>query len=144
MVIIPYQTGHKSRLLEIFKENTPKYFAPAEQGDFEAYLSEHGKTYYIIKSMGIIAGGGGYHRNDYVGRLSWTMLDPAYYSQGLGKALINFCIEQMLQNSLITKIEVRTSQHAQAFYSKFGFNVVEHKKDFWGTGLDLFRMQRPT
>ncbi|MTI20685.1 GNAT family N-acetyltransferase [Fulvivirga sp. RKSG066] len=143
MVILPYKMEHRERLLEIFRLNTPKYFAPAEEGDFSLYLSEYPSSYFIIKSMGTIAGCGGYYGQGHVGRLSWNMIDPIYYAQGLGKTLINYCIDQMLNDHSITTMEVRTSQHAQSFYLKFGFNVIEHKKDFWGTGLDLYTMQRP-
>lgn len=143
MVIIPYTSEYKEQLKEIFTLNTPTFYAEAELNDFDLFLEERSETYFVIKSMGKLAGAGGYIHTNYNGRLIWNMIDPTYKGQGLGKTLVTYCIEDLKRNHNVSTIEVWTSQHAQNFYSKFGFSILSKKPNFRGLGLDLYHMQRP-
>jgi len=143
MLIVPYQRAYHDQLMEIFQLNTPDYFAPEEQGDFEAFLSKEDNTYYVIKAQDTIAGGGGYIIDDITGRLVWNMIHPDQRGESLGITLVNYLLDQMRLDHRVHKIEVSTSQHAYQFYAKFGFQVREHKKDFRSTGLDLYKMEKP-
>jgi len=142
MLIIPYSEDHKERLREIFRENTPTFYAPEEEGDFLAFLKRNNNEYFTIKSLNDIAGGGGYTFDGDKARLIWNMIDPKYRGQGLGKGLLNFCLEKLKQSRLTTIVDVWTSEHAQPFYEKFGFEVLEKRKDFRGLGSDLYHMQK--
>lgn len=143
MIILPYTKEFKSQIMEIFHKNTPKFFAKEEAGDFELFLIENASNYFILKSIGEVAGGGGFYKSGNTGYLAWNMLDPKFLGQGFGKALVNHCLDRMKANRNLSHIEVNTSQHAYKFYLKFGFRVKEHKKDFRDTGLDLYRMELP-
>ncbi|HEU4496484.1 MAG TPA: hypothetical protein VFR70_05495, partial [Flavobacterium sp.] len=41
----------------------------------------------------------------------------------------------------IEKISVRTSQLVYPFYAKFGLELKETIKDYWGAGFDLYRLE---
>lgn len=93
--------------------------------------------------MGEIAGGGGYIIDNSSGRLIWNMIDPDFRGMGLGRALLNHCLEDMRQKGNIRSFEVWTSGHARKFYEKFGFNVKDERLNFKNLGHDLYKMQRP-
>ena len=41
MLIRPFNFTDKDQLIDIFRLNVPKYFAPEEVHDFEQYLNDH-------------------------------------------------------------------------------------------------------
>lgn len=143
MVILPYTNEYKEQLNKIFILNTPTYYSEAETGDFNTFLDESSDNYFIIKSLGKLAGAGGYIYSNYTGRLVWNVIDPGLKGQGLGKTLVSYCIEDLIRNFNVNTIEVWTSEHAKDFYAKFGFEVISKKPNFRGLGLDLYQMQRP-
>jgi len=142
MLIEPYKIEHKERLIEIFRENTPKFYAPEEEGDFLAFLTRDTNQYYTIKSFNDVAGGGGYTFDNDRARLIWNMVDPKYRDQGLGRALLNFCLEELKKSRLTSMVEVWTSEYAHPFYAKFGFEVLDKLQDFRSLGSDLYHMQK--
>ncbi|MDX1627065.1 MAG: GNAT family N-acetyltransferase [Fulvivirga sp.] len=141
MVIIPYQKEHKPRLIEIFNLNTPKYFAPEEQADFETYLHENGRNYYVLKSFNEIAGSGGFQFNGHVASISWLMIDPDFKGEGFGMALFNHCLDKLRKKN-VSAIEVMASEYAHKFFKKLGFDITEFHENFWNTGVDFFRMKK--
>jgi len=49
-MIRPFRKSDQSRLWELFKLNTPDYFALSELQDLQEYLKLHFRTYYVIES----------------------------------------------------------------------------------------------
>jgi len=145
-MIRPYQPADLSSVLRVFKLNTPEFFDVNEQRDLEEYLQEHGETYFVMQEDAAIIGCGGYHfeKDGTTGRLSWDFFDPAYKGKGLGREMISHCLHEIKKNKQLKTISVWTSQLAHKFYSKFGFETIETKKDFWGPGLDLYLMEIPS
>lgn len=45
-------------------------------------------------------------------------------------------------NPKIDKLVVTTSQLAFRFIEKFGFDLIQTEKDYWGPGLDLYLMEK--
>ena len=141
--IRPFKNSDRKRLIEIFALNTPAYFNPIEQKDFEEYLDQHGDTYFVVEQDNTIVGCGGYHftNNQTVGRLSWDLFHPESKGKGLGLQLISHCMNKLRNEPTITRLAVWTSQLAFQFYGKFGFITKEIRKDYWGPGLDLYKME---
>ncbi|MBX7152950.1 GNAT family N-acetyltransferase [bacterium] len=135
-------------LIAIFKLNTPKFFDPNEQKDFETYLKDYAAYYFVIELDGKIAGGGGlkFQNDKKIVRISWDLLHPDFQSRGLGSELLrhrlNWLGEHMDQHPNLQKIESWTSQVSVKFYEKFGFVTREIKKNFWGAGLDLYLTEK--
>jgi len=145
MTIRPYKAADKNSLVVIFKLNTPKYFDPNEVNDFEAYLEQHNDTYLTIELNDKIVGGTGYYINntDHSGRITWIFFHPDFAGQGLGKKTVEHCLTILKSNPEVEKLVVTTSQLAYKFFEKFGYVLVQTKKDYWGKGLDLYLMEQP-
>ncbi|MEQ9415618.1 MAG: GNAT family N-acetyltransferase [Cyclobacteriaceae bacterium] len=141
--IRPYQPADRQAVSEVFRLNTPEFFDVKEQSDLEKYLDDHWATYFVMEDKGRIIGCGGYHFevDGSTGRLSWDFFDPQYKGKGLGRQMINHCLEELRKSPQLKKTEVWTSQLAYQFYARFGFETQEIKEDFWGPGLDLYRME---
>lgn len=139
----PYEPADRPSVLEVFRLNTPEFFDVNEQADLEKYLNEYGSTYFVMEMEGRIIGGGGYHfeEDGRTGRLSWDFIDPHYKGKGLGRKMILHCLEELRKSPHLEKTAVWTSQLAYKFYSRFGFETQEIKENFWGPGLDLYRME---
>jgi ribosomal protein S18 acetylase RimI-like enzyme len=141
--IRPYQPADRHAVIEVFRLNTPDFFDVGEQVDLEQYLDQYGATYFVMEEEAKIIGCGGYHfeKDGSTGRLSWDFFDPQYKGMGLGRLMIDHCLEALRKNDQLKKTSVWTSQLAYKFYAKFGFETQEIKEDFWGPGLDLYRME---
>jgi [ribosomal protein S18]-alanine N-acetyltransferase len=142
LLIRPYDIKDKTRLLEIFRANSPAFFDPKEITDFENFLSDPDKYYYVGIEDKQIKGAGGFHyTGEKSGRLSWYLFDPDSQNKGYGKKMVQHSINEMQKIRKLEKIIVWTSQLTERFYTRFGFQTIEIKKDFWADGLDLYRME---
>ncbi len=145
-MIRSYKITDKPSLIEIFQLNTPEYFYPHEQKDLEEFLAEHADTFFVVEIGNKIVGSGGYHfpENKSAARISWYMFHPEFRGKGLGRKQVEFSLEEIRKEKSVKTISVWTSNLAYRFYEKFGFINQEIKKDFWGPGMDLYRMEMGT
>ncbi len=67
-------------------------------------------------------------------------IDPNYHSMGLGKKLVNYCIEILKNDNQLNVIEVETSNLTYKFYEKLNFEIKFIKKDYWPNNDDLYFM----
>ena len=123
IVIREYEPADKEAVMELLRLNTPRYFAPEEAADLDAYLERERELYYVLLHEERIVGCGGINFADggTVGKISWDMVHPQYRS--------------------VRRITVRTSQLAFGFYEKRGFELKGIEKDYWAEGFDLYRME---
>lgn len=142
-MIRPYQSSDRKTLLKIFGLNTPKYFDPKEANDFEEYLDENGKTYLTVEIDNEIIGGVGYQftNNNSIGRITWIFFHPDKMRSGLGSEAVTHCLNLFRANPSVKKSIVTTSQLAYKFFEKFGYEVNYVEKNYWGEGLDLYKME---
>ncbi|WP_207422764.1 GNAT family N-acetyltransferase [Desertivirga brevis] len=138
-----YSVDDKEEVLTLLRLNTPKYFAPAEEADFEHYLDQERELYYVLISEDKIVGCGGINFDDKktVGKLSWDIMHPDYRGRNLGKLLVLYRLQKLTAIESVKTITVRTSQLAYEFYKKQGFDVLEVAKDFWAEGIDMYKME---
>lgn len=142
-MIRPYTTSDQEEVLELLRLNTPTYFHPDEKEDFIKYLNHERECYFVVEHDNKIVGCGGVNlgfENNTTARISWDMIHPDKHGKGIGSQLTSYRIEKLKKHKDVSKIIVRTSQHAHAFYAKFGFQLDEIKKDFWSEGFDLYEM----
>lgn len=143
-MIRPYQITDKEQLIKIFKLNTPQYFDPKEVADFQQYLEEYPETYLTVEHEGQIVGGVGYYvkESDKSGRITWIFFHPDFAGAGLGKQAVAHCLTILKANPEVEKLVVNTSQLAYQFFAKFGYQLIQTEKDYWGKGLDLYLMEQ--
>lgn len=143
MHIRPYTPSDRNSLLELLKLNTPQYFALEEEADFIDYLQNYIEQYFVIEDSEKILGCGGlnFADNSKTAVLSWDIIRPDSQGKGIGSQLTSYRINIAKQMPEIEKIRVRTSQLVYPFYEKFGFILLEVKKDYWAKGLDMYCME---
>lgn len=142
LTIREYQIMDKDAVMELIKQNTPKYFAPEETVDLSNYLDNEIELYYVLVLHDKIVGCGGinFAEDKTIGKISWDIIHPKYQGQSLGKQLLKYRIGILKSVDSVQKIMVRTSQFVYRFYEKQGFVLKEIKKNYWAKGIDLYSM----
>lgn len=132
----------KGKVMEIFKQNVPEYFAEIEIKEFENYLESDIEKYFVAEIEGEIVGSGGvnFEDNKTVGTMSWGFIKPEFHRCGFGTKLVKHRIDYLKSILTVKKIALGTSQHTYKFYEKNGFVLKEVRKDYWTKGFDLYDM----
>ena len=138
-----YTTEDRVAVLDIFRKNTPKYFALEEEKDLDMYLNQFAQSYFVWEENGQILGAGGCNKKEHMGVVSWYFVDPAAQGKGIGRALLDHSLQYLRQDASLDRFRVRTSQWADRFFAKAGFQLKRIEKDFWAPGLDLYEMEMP-
>jgi len=132
-------------VIGVFRSNIPKYFVPAEEEGLHDFLSRFSDLYYVAELDGEIVGSGGHALNDGRGEktvsLCWGMVRADHLGTGLGKKLTEFRIEAARGKFGEIPFVIRTSQHTQGFYERFGFRLTRSERDHFGPGIDLCEMR---
>ncbi len=143
LVITPFHLKDLKKLIYIFRLNVPEYFASKEEADFIHYLNSYSGNYFSVRYNGILIGGAGYkiEKEKHAYSISWIFLHPDYTGNGIGSYMVNFLLELFSREEALKVIRVETSQFGYKFFGSFGFSTVKKEKDYWGEGLDLYRME---
>ena len=141
--IRPFEKKDREALIDIFRKNTPTYFAPEEESEFLDFLENQIEEYFVIELNGIVVGSGGINSYDdgQTVVISWGMIDPQYQGIGLGAQLLQFRIDRIVNVHRPERFLVRTAQFTYQFFEKYGFKVIRTEKDFWAKGIDLYEME---
>ena len=144
-MIRTYSHQDKPQIIELVKQNTPKYFHPSEEKDLEHYLDHDLEDYFVFEEDSEIIGCGGinYFPDQKLARLSWDIIAPKSQGKGIGKALTQYRIKHLIEHPEIDIISVRTTQLAFRFYEKMGFELETIATDFWAENFDLYQMRMP-
>lgn len=142
IIIRKFKQEDKDILIQILKNNVPKYFAETEVDDYEEYINGKVQDYYValLNETVIAAGGINYDKDRQLAKISWDIVDIPFQKQGVGSLLLKHRLEVISNKKDIKSIIVRTSQHAYEFYSKMGFKLLERHKDYWAKGFDMYKM----
>jgi len=142
-MIREYSDSDKQKIIELLRQNTPKYFDPSEEIDFERYLENEIEEYFVYEENSEIIGAGGinYFPTERVARISWDMIDPKHQGKGIGEKLTKHRINHLKKKTNIDIVIVRTTQLAYKFYEKMGFELEKIEKDFWAKNFDLYQMK---
>lgn len=143
MHFLPYKPEYKTRCIEIFESNQPKFFAEEEKPLFTDWLEHHTQQdYYVVEQEGrlIACGGIFYNASKNEGGLSWGMVHSHHHRQGLGKAFMLYRLRLLKSAYPGAAIRIETSQHTEAFYKKMGFRTEHIIPDGFANGLDKYLM----
>ncbi len=143
-----YRSEDRPALVALFRKNVPRYFGEEEEEDLVHYLNEYAATHYVAEEGGRLVGSGGFvvkergsgDGTEREGWLSWYFVDPDVQGNGVGSRLVDHSLEH-LQSAGADEIMLNTSQLAEHFFARFGFEETEREKDYWTEGLDLVAMR---
>jgi ribosomal-protein-alanine N-acetyltransferase len=141
--IRPYSPLDKSDVIELVRENTPRYFAEGEVEDLGNYLDKEREDYFVLEKDGrIIASGGvNYFLEEKMAKISWGVVSPNFHGRNVGTELVNYRLDLLRNTPGVEDVVVRTTQLVYKFYEKMGFTLVNVERDFWANGFDLYEMK---
>jgi [ribosomal protein S18]-alanine N-acetyltransferase len=142
VIIREYIKQDREMVLDLFRLNAPKYFAPEEETDLAFYLDHEIEFYFVLELDKVIVGCGGFNFSEDKtnGIISWDILHPDFQGRSLGRNLLNYRIERLKKFPQVQQITVRTSQLAYKFYEKLGFKIIEVVENYWAKGFHLYKM----
>ena len=142
-MIRSYSIEDKVKVLGLLRSNTPEYFDPSEEADFEYYLDHEVEDYFVFEDDEEIIGAGGinYFPEERLARISWDMIHPLHHGKGIGKTLTQHRIGLLSRKDDVDAVVVRRSQLVHKFYVKAGFQLEKVVKDFWAKDYDLYQMK---
>ena len=88
-----YTKKDKERLIQILRLNTPEFFDPSEEKDFDHYLEQESQNYFVVEESGLVIGAGGINLGFDEGktaRISWDIIHPGFHGKGIGSKLLLF------------------------------------------------------
>lgn len=146
LAIRPYAAADEAAVLELFRSNLAPYFVPEEEAELQAFLrgeiATEGLPYFVAELPGWpdLVAAGGFARNNPYAVLTWGMVERRLHGQGLGRAFTEFRVQQCRLAYPGTPIEIKTSQHTEAFYAKLGFRTLATEPDKFAPGLHEVHM----
>ncbi len=143
-MIETYRKTDKEALILLFRLHVPKHFHESEEEGFIQFLDVI-DYYYIFRENDVIIGCGGFALGDDgpgTARLCWYMVHPEQHKKGIGKQLVQHCVESIENIGGIHLIVARTAQSAFLFYQKLGFNLIFTTPNYWAPGFDLYHMEQ--
>jgi GNAT superfamily N-acetyltransferase len=146
-VIVPafrrYEPADRSICLGLFDANCPAYFAPNERSEYAGFLDAGDPSYSVCMVNGAIAGAFGLRAES--GRrwsLRWIMLAPAAQGRGIGSAIMQEVVRQVLKlgGGVIT---IAASHKSAAFFARFGARELARTINGWGPDMHRVDMELP-
>ena len=138
-----YTPEDREVCLDLFRANTPHWFAAHEVEQYESFLNDGPGLYFLMIEDGKICGAGGIEIEAarHVGWLTWGMVDSTRHGEGLGKSLLDYRLEQLRANLNIQRVCIDSSQHTAPFYEKYGFTTQRIIPDGYDKGLHRHEME---
>lgn len=153
MIFREYNSGDRTRCIEIFNSNTPLYFEPGELQGFETWLGGHDEDrlaykntraeyFYVALKENQVTGCGGFYvpKEGQRANLTWGMIDKAFHKQGIGSKFLEYRIQMIRDMYPGFIISMDTTQHSYKFFEKMGFRVTEVISNCYSEGLDRYDM----
>jgi len=142
----PYTTDDKAACLALIDDNTPDFFAPHENTEFDTFLDNPGDAYWVAEDdAGTVVGCTGYWviAETPTAIITWTMVERSLQGRGIGRLLLLTCLRHLCRVPDVQTVTLETSQHIVGFYEHIaGFEVQEVVKDGYASGLHKVKMRR--
>lgn len=140
--IRPCKPSDNEKCLKAFESNVPTFFAKDEVVEFKEFLSklENGSIqtkFFVIAIIDEVIGCGGFgdKNNTGVVSLAWGLIHKNYHKQGFGEKLLRFRLELINETFPNLPVIVDSTQFANGFFEKFGFQTTKITQDFYAKGL---------
>lgn len=143
MDIIRYTSKYQCQCLQLFDSNLGTYFVECERAKFENFLENYASIYpyFVVEQNGVVVACGGYEQEGEHVTFSWGMVNRSLHGRGIGKKLVEYRLNEILQEYPDRQIKIDTSQLTQGFYEKMGFVAYEVERNGYAAGLDKVFMR---
>jgi N-acetylglutamate synthase-like GNAT family acetyltransferase len=136
-----YTSLNYNDCLELFELNCPSFFAEEERDDYKQYLKFNSDRYLLgYKENSIVCCFGIGNNSEGISCLRWIMVHPNFYNRGYGNAMMSYLMNHVIDKAQ-KKILISTSQHTEAFFSKYGATKLNFIKDGWGKAMHRIDME---
>jgi GNAT superfamily N-acetyltransferase len=130
-----YQPSDRAACLDLFDANRPRFFAPNERTDYEAFLETAPGIYEVcLVDEGVAGAFGVYPENGGGFRLRWILLSPRVQRQGVGSAVMNHAVHRVRSHGGGT-LFIGASNLSAPFFARFGARVQAAILHGWGLGM---------
>jgi len=138
-----YSPADLEDVIDVFRFNVPKYFAPGEESDLRDFLQCLSGPYFVAEIDGSVIGAGGFalNKDERSVSLCWGMIHSNHLGQGLGRELTGFRIAAARDEYPGLPMVISTSQHTSGFYKKFGFSLLDRIENGFAPGIDMCKMR---
>ena len=151
MLVRDYNAKDKQQCIRMFVSNMPRFFAPHELTDFDAWLDRRvypapaHDQYFVLEKDNAIIGCGGYYydpqRN--MVRFTWGLISNEFHRIGYGRFFIQYRMRHAASAFPNAIQAMDTTQHSWPFFEKMGFECVSIEKDGYCEGMDRYELILP-
>ena len=136
----PYASSDAAACLALFDANCPRFFAPHERADYEAYLARAGD--YRVGEVGSVVRAAFGVAAGRPGRvhLNWILVDPGSQGSGIGRAMMAAASARARELGA-SRIDIAASQHSEPFFARFGAHALARTEHGWGPGMHRVDME---
>ena len=127
--------------MELFERNCPSFFAEEEREDFIEFLESDSDNFLLgYEESTFVCCFGIEDHSEEVSSIRWMMVHPNFHHGGYGNAMMSYFMRYVRERGT-EKILIATSQHASAFFEKYGASQLDAIEDGWGKGMHKINMQ---
>jgi GNAT superfamily N-acetyltransferase len=138
-----YDPSQIETCLNLFDSNCPAFFATEERLDYFDFLAAPPLNYFLgLDGNKVVCAFGYSAATDEYPSLNWIMVTPAYQSSGAGGAMMGLYIDYLVANQKQFG-SISTSQHAEAYFRRYGAVRIEYEEHGWGEGMHRIEMLLP-
>jgi N-acetylglutamate synthase-like GNAT family acetyltransferase len=136
-----YTRSNYKDCLALFELNCPAFFAVEERPDYQHYLKIKLDLYLLgYHGQSVVCCFGIENRIKDIAVLTWIMVHPDHHRRGYGQAMMSHFMASVATQAT-TKVLIATSQHAEAFFAKYGATRCGFQSDGWGKGMHRVDME---
>ena len=145
MTIRAYSDADRGDCLAVFDSNVPHDFRDGERAEFAEFLDDLPGPYLVAEDAGgriVACGGWALEADGESAAMCWGMVRRDRQGEGWGRRLLEARVEQARKVPGVRRAILTTSQRAQGFFERLGFEPRSVVPDGIAPGLDRVEMVR--
>ncbi|HTO72665.1 MAG TPA: GNAT family N-acetyltransferase [Gemmatimonadales bacterium] len=128
--------------LHLFDANCPRFFAPNERVDYEAFMDEKRGGYEVCLLDDQVVGGYGVLVEGPTGlALRWILIAPDRQGLGIGTAIMRRVLDQVKAHGPDARLHIGASHLSAPFFGRFGARELARYPNGWGPDMHRVDME---
>lgn len=137
-----YASADRDTCLRLFDAMCPKYFAPNERADYEAFMTDADGDYQVCLVEGQVTGAYGVLAEGPTGlALRWILIAPEHHGHGLGSAIMHRVVAAVRARGPSARLYIGASHLSAPFFARFGARELLTTPNGWGPGMHRVDME---